>query len=123
MHNPNQAAQASSQSAAGSTTGSPTLRPTTLKAVPRLPSLNSLSKLVGLSQGQDDQVQSAITSSPQPMGSSTPVRPPSAMRRRSSLAGADERMKERERLREREKEHQKQDPVARLKLLVVSAVP
>lgn len=35
------------------------------------------------------------------------------------MAGAEERM-QRERLREKEKEHQRQDPVARLKLLVVS---
>ena len=38
------------------------------------------------------------------------------------MVSADERNKERERLREKEKEHQKLDPVARLKLLVVSSL-
>lgn len=115
VHNPS---QTSAPNVVASNTVSPTLKPTSMKALPRLPSLNSLSKFVGLSQ--DVQVQSAVVSPPQATGVSTPIRPPSAMRRRSSLVSAEERMKERERVREREKEHQQQDPVSRLKLLVVS---
>lgn len=80
----------------GSRIGSPTLK--------GLPSLSSLPSL--FSSNQEATPTSA-------------ARPPSALRRRSSHTFNEEKQRERDRVREMMKT-QKQDPVARLKLLVVS---
>ncbi|EJD05369.1 uncharacterized protein FOMMEDRAFT_103364 [Fomitiporia mediterranea MF3/22] len=100
-------AASAAPSRSGSRLGSPTLKP--LKSLPSLPSLGSMSKLVGLSAAQEPVAMPAMPAQ----------RPPSALRRRSSLQTTEEKRAREKELKERELRQGQQDPVSRLKLLTI----